>query len=153
MDGDKQTMSQELQDTQNKEIASRAITEIIGEGNFDMLDDVFAEDYVQHGGLVGDMHGSVELQEWFEGVHAAFSDFQTTEELSVAEGDLVANLVIYSGTHDDGEFMGVPASEKAFEISVINIFRIEDGRVAEAWVELDTADVLDQLGLTAAPAA
>jgi steroid delta-isomerase-like uncharacterized protein len=146
-------MSQSTQYTQNKQLASRGITEVIGGGNFDILDDVFAEDYVQHGGLVGDIHGSAALQEWFEGVHAGFSDFETREEMSLVDEDLVANLVTYSGTHDDGEFMGMPASGRSFETSVINIFRIEDGRISEAWVELDTADVLDQLGLTAPPAA
>lgn len=144
-------MIQETQIKQNKQLASRAITEIIGEGNFDALDDVFTQDYVQHGGVAGDMNGSAELQEWFEGVHAGFSDFEAKEEFSLAEDDLVASLVTYSGTHDDGEFMGMPANDESFEITAISIFRFEDGKVREAWVELDTAGLLQQLGAMDAP--
>ena len=138
---------------QNKQLGSRAITEIIGKGNFDILDDVFAENYVQHGGVAGDMDGSAEFQEWFEGVHAGFSDFEATEEFSLAEDDLVASLVTYSGTHDDAEFMGMPANDASFEITAINIFRIDDGKIAEAWVEIDNDGLLQQLGAMDAPAA
>ena len=146
-------MSQVTQIEQNKQLTSRAISEIIGDGNFDGLHDVFTEDYVQHGGVAGDMKGSAELQEWFEGVHAGFSDFEATEEFSLTEDDLVASLVTYSGTHDDGEFMGMPANGESFEITAISIFRIEDNNISKAWVELDTAGLLQQLGAMDAPAA
>jgi steroid delta-isomerase-like uncharacterized protein len=145
-------MSQATQIEQNKELASRAFTEIISERNFDVLDDVFTEDYVQHDSMHGEMRGSAALQEWFEQVHAGFSDFEATQEFSLAEDDLVASLVTYSGTHD-GEFMGIPASGEHVTISSISIFRFEDGKITEAWVEVDNVGLLQQVGAMDAPSA
>lgn len=137
---------------QNKQLASRAISEIIDERNFDALDEVFTEDYVQHGGVDGDMMGSAAFQEWFEQVYAGFSDFEATEEFSLAEDDLVACLVTYSGTHD-GEFLGIPATGEHVEITGITIFRVEDSKIPEAWVEVDTVGLLQQVGAMDGPTA
>lgn len=42
--------------------------------------------------------------------------------------------------------MGMPVSGKAYTIEEIHIFRLEDGRIAEYWHQLDTMGMMRQLG-------
>ena len=57
----------------------------------------------------------------------------------------MAALATYSGTQTGpiGEF---PATDKAAESTFLTIFRIEDGKIAELWVEWDNLAMLMQLG-------
>jgi predicted ester cyclase len=48
--------------------------------------------------------------------------------------------------------MGVPASEKSFEIEIIDIIRIEDGKCAEHWGVADMLGLMQQLGARPEPA-
>lgn len=43
--------------------------------------------------------------------------------------------------------MGIPPSGRRFDITWIDIFRVEGGKLAEAWLEVDTEDFRRQLGL------
>lgn len=50
----------------------------------------------------------------------------------IAEGDRVAVRYTLYGTHT-GDFYGVRATGKTIRVSGIEIFRIEDGKIAEFW--------------------
>jgi len=77
-------------------------------------------------------------------------DQKVTTKILIAEGDKVAAYAIYSGTLSGpmGEF---PATGKSTELNFITIFRIEEGRIAEIWVEWDNLTMLGQLGLFPPP--
>lgn len=53
-------------------------------------------------------------------------------------------------THQ-AEFMGIPATGKPVAIELIEIDRIENGKIAERWAKLDWLHVLRQLGATQIP--
>jgi predicted SnoaL-like aldol condensation-catalyzing enzyme len=61
------------------------------------------------------------------------------------EGDRVAVRLTSSATHT-GEFMGIPASGKHYEMGEIHIFRLRDGRVSEHWHQADFLGMMKQLG-------
>lgn len=130
---------------QNKDVVSRAISEVLVGENYELLEELYADDFVQHGGPIGDLHGLEALQEWFEAVHAGFSDFEATEEFSLSEDDLVASYVSFAGTHD-GEFMGLSATDEYVEVTGITINRLEDGKIVESWPQTDFLGVLQQVG-------
>lgn len=50
----------------------------------------------------------------------------------IAEGDRVAVRYTLHATHT-GDFYGVKATGKTIKVSGIEIFRIEDGKIAEFW--------------------
>jgi predicted ester cyclase len=50
----------------------------------------------------------------------------------IAEADLVAARVTYSGTHQ-GEFVGIPATGRKTTINGVDFFRMQNGRQAEHW--------------------
>lgn len=69
----------------------------------------------------------------------------------MAEGDMVAVNLTYSGTQT-GPMGDTPPTGKHFDLDVLAMFRIEDGLIAEAWVEWDNLAILRQLGLFPPPA-
>lgn len=64
----------------------------------------------------------------------------------VAEGDLVASRWIISGTHQ-GEFLGIPATNKKVATSGTVIQRFENNKSQEHWAIWDTMGLLVQLGV------
>lgn len=121
---------------------------ILTEKDLDAVDELLTEDYVEHNNALpdGEMRGRESIKQFWEGFFEAFPDLSVTEEFTVAEDNLVVTRHRGGGTHE-GEFMGIPSSGNEFEINGIDIFRIEDGRIAEAWVSLDSLGMMQQLGL------
>ena len=76
---------------------------------------------------------------------AAFTDQQHTLEDLFAAGDRVAIRVTIRGTHH-GVFHGIAPTGKHVTVSLVEILRIEGGKIAESWGGVDLADVLHQLG-------
>lgn len=77
-------------------------------------------------------------------------DQKITLEMLIAEGEKVAVYATYSGTMTGpmGEF---PATGRFSSSPFLGIFRIEEERIAELWVEWDNLGMLGQLGLFPPP--
>lgn len=135
----------------NKDLVRR-FTEVSNAADWEALAEIVAEDFTRHsaatdGPSVGSRDEFIRLQESFL---VSFPDQRVTMERLVAEGDFVAGLAIYTGTHTGplGEF---PATGKTVQSPFLALFRIEAGRIAELWVEWDNAAMLSQLGLFPPP--
>ncbi len=69
----------------------------------------------------------------------------------LAEADRVATHFVARGTHQ-GVFEGVPPTGRAWETHCTAIYRVADGRIAEARMTWDSLSLLEQLGaITRAP--
>lgn len=75
----------------------------------------------------------------------ALPDLTATLEDLVISGDRVVGRFVYRGTHA-GEFMGIPATRQRIEMRSIDIWRVDDGMFAEHWDELNTLQLLQQMG-------
>lgn len=112
-----------------------------------VYDEMLSPDFVNHGGPAGDMRGPEAFKQAYIGFATAFPDFNTTIELMVAEGDLVAVYGVASGTHD-GPFMGLPPTGRSLRWTGMAIYRFDgEGRIAERWQEIDGLGLFGQLGL------
>jgi steroid delta-isomerase-like uncharacterized protein len=76
----------------------------------------------------------------------AFPDFHVTVEDQLAEGDKVASHLTVRGTHR-GEIFGIPSTGKSFTVSGISIWEVQNGLLVSEWVNWDTLEVLQQLGV------
>jgi steroid delta-isomerase-like uncharacterized protein len=65
-------------------------------------------------------------------------------------GDRVVTRWTGIGTHV-GELMGIPATDRSFEVEAITIHRSADGKIPEEWTVWDALGMLQQIG--AVPAA
>lgn len=132
---------------QNKEIFRRYV-EQVNQRNLNIIDETIAVDYINHDPNPGQTPGPEGLRKSITGMIAAFPDLQITIEDLLAEGDRIVARVVFRGTHG-GNFMGNPATGKQFAVQVIEIFRVADGKLREAWVESDRLVMMQQLGLMA----
>jgi steroid delta-isomerase-like uncharacterized protein len=135
----------------NKDLV-RQFTEAVNAADWDALEEIVTDDFTRHseataGPPAKSRDEFIQLQKSFL---VSFPDQRVTGVRLIAEGDEVAALAVYSGTHTGpmGEF---PATGRSVEITFLTIFRIEDGRIAELWVEWDNVAMLTQLGLFPPP--
>lgn len=49
-----------------------------------------------------------------------------------------------TGIHS-GEFMGIPATHRRITLKGIDIVRVEDGKIADLWQEIDLVGILQQI--------
>lgn len=80
---------------------------------------------------------------------AALPDSQVVVDDVIAEGDKVAVRHRLQGTHQ-AELQGVPATGRNVDVNGIVIFRIENGMIAEAWLNADIMGMMQQLGVVPA---
>jgi predicted ester cyclase len=130
----------------NKEITARMIN-AINDRNYDMLDEVIAPDIVRHCQATPNLNirSLNEFKEFLKEDLKTFPDSHINTEMLIAEGDLVAGYFTYSGTQE-GAMGPFPPTNKKAELKYLGILRIEDGKIAEMWVEWDNLAMLTQLG-------
>ena len=124
-----------------------SMAEAINDRNLNALDDLVAQDVVRHSAATADVivTNLEEFRAFLETDFSAVPDSVQTIDLIFANNEYVAMKATYSGTQD-GPMGPFPASGKKLELPFIGILRIEDGKVAEIWVEWDNLYALAQLG-------
>ena len=92
------------------------------------------------------------VRQLFHMYRAAFPDLRMEVEDVLVSGDKAIARVRATGTHR-GEFIGMPASGRSFDVQVIDIMRFgDDGVVHEHWGLFDSLGMMQQLGAIPAPA-
>lgn len=82
------------------------------------------------------------VAEWIR----AFPDLRFHRRQTVAEGDRVVTELVVTGTHE-GRWLGIPPTGAEVSVDAITIHRIEDGKIIEDWVLVDSYSMFEQLGL------
>ena len=77
----------------------------------------------------------------------AFPNIQAKIEHIVAENDLVAVFLNFTGTYK-GEFQGMPPTNKKINIRSADLYRIENEKIVEHWDVVDQLNLLQQTGAT-----
>jgi len=119
------------QQEKNKAIAGRVFDEIFNQGKFEVADEIYAPDFRNHG-----LHQTIDLktdQEWAHAEKKAFPDLRMSIQQMVAEGDRVAVLWTFQGTHTGWGYEGLPPTGTRVEVRGVTIWRIVDGRIVEEW--------------------
>jgi steroid delta-isomerase-like uncharacterized protein len=128
---------------ENKAMVRQTFEEIWNRGNFAVIDERFASDYIGHS--VSQIRGPEGGKQFAAAIRSAFPDYQYTVEDEITEGDRVVHRWTVRGMHE-GEFQGMPPSGKQIEMTGITIFRIANGKLIEGWTNKDVLGMLQQLG-------
>lgn len=131
-------------EARNIAVVVRVPSEIWSKGAVDLIDELFAEDFVGHF-PEETVHGREGALAQVIAHRTAFPDW--TEEVvdTIADGDRVVVRFISRGTNQ-GDFLGNPPTGKHVEISEVAIFRLNDGKIVEQWVYPDILSMQRQLG-------
>lgn len=127
----------------------RRIIEAISRDDLDALERLFAPDVVDHNPIPGQVPGLEGFKQWMASARASFPDLQGSVEDVIAEGDWVAARMTWHGTHE-GDFLGVPPTNKRVDMTAFHHVRFEGGRAAEWWGTADVFGALQQVGTTVA---
>jgi steroid delta-isomerase-like uncharacterized protein len=119
--------------------------DVLNAGNLDLIDALFAADYVGHAPPGPDRLGPAALKGFVAETRAAFPDLLFTVEDRRVDGDGLMARWTARGTHR-GAFMGVPATGRQVIISGIAIHRFAAGQIVESWDYMDDLGLLLQLG-------
>lgn len=130
---------------ENKAVIRRAYEELWNGRNVDVVDEIVAEDFLNHAAPPGRQRGRQGLKDVVRMFEAAFPDFRYEVEDAISEGEKIAVRDVFTGTHR-GDFMGIPATGNRVTMQAIHIYRFSAGRLAEHWVARDDLGMMRQLG-------
>lgn len=129
-----------------KTMAKRFNDEVLSKGDLGVLDELVADDFVEHEEMPGLPEGKAGIEAFVTSLRAAFPDLMVETLAVVTEGDEVWCHSRCSGTHQ-GEFAGVPATGNAVSITMIDRIRVRGGQAVEHWGVTDQLALMTQLGV------
>jgi steroid delta-isomerase-like uncharacterized protein len=136
--------------TDIKRMIDRIPLEILNNGNFGLVDEIVATDFVEHAPQPGVPPTRAGLTQTLQALKTAFPDLRYTIEDSLESGDKVVHRLTGTGTMK-ADYMGMPATGKRATWTEIHIGRVANGRLAEHWGLVDQLSLLVQLGIVPAP--
>jgi predicted SnoaL-like aldol condensation-catalyzing enzyme len=129
----------------NKDVVARFYNDVFIRHDLTKLDTYMRDDYIQHNADCP--QGKTGFIEFFNVIFKAIPDFSYTLKKMVAEGDIVMAFSTTTGTHTGGAWLGKKASGNRLDYDVVDIFRVQDGKIAEHWDVADTFKFFRQLGI------
>ena len=135
---------------ENKALVRRFYAEI-DKGNIDILDELVAEDYLDHNPppFPGLKPGREGLKQAFKMFWDATPGYHQIEDM-IAEGDKVVTRLTSYGKHEK-DLPGAPATGNEMKMTSITIHRIANGKLVEKWAEKDMISLLTQIGVMPPP--
>lgn len=130
--------------------AERFPLEVLNEGNFELVDQLFAPDFVDHSPQAGVAPTREGIKQSMVALKTAFPDIRYTIDETIVCGDQVVSRLSATGTMK-GDLLGIPATGRQASWSEIHISRGVDGRLTEHWGLVDRLGMLVQLGVVSAP--
>jgi steroid delta-isomerase-like uncharacterized protein len=130
----------------NKAVVRRLIEEGMNEGSEGTIDELVAPNFAAHEQEEMRMIGLDGFKELLGVYRTAFPDMKLTIDEIVAEGDKVVTWATFTGTHR-GPLQSLPATGKPVKVKDVDMFRVQAGKVTEAWTHFDQWGLMKQLGV------
>lgn len=136
--------SQLLQDAENVQLVHH-ISEAVNTHRYDALDEMFAPNFVDHNPawIVRNLE---ELKGIIRAVNQTLDFTAHLDQIYAAEGGKVVIHITFTGRHIAPMF-GQEPTGKQVKWTSLEVYRIENGKVVERWVQADTAGIMRQLGV------
>jgi steroid delta-isomerase-like uncharacterized protein len=141
-----------LSTQENATVVRRFAEEVITQGDIDSAARFVWEDVVEQVPLPGQGPGLEGLKDILRAMRSAFPDLNFAITEQIAEGDKVASRFEWAGTHQH-EFLGVPATGRQVRVWGVVIDRLEEGRIKDTRIIMDTLGLMMQLGAFPSPPA
>lgn len=127
----------------------RLIDEAWNKGNLQVLDDLVAQDYVNHDSM-NQSKGLQGLKDTIMKYRSAFPDCRMDIEEMISFGDDVVVRWRYSGTHKNA-FEGIAPTGRRATGTGMSIQRFAGGKLRETYSNWDALGLLQQLGVVTLP--
>jgi predicted ester cyclase len=131
------------QEQTNIEVVRSLYQDVLNGNRLDRLPALVAQEVLTH---PGEESGLQAYQATINRVQSAFSNRRFSLEDFIASGDRVVVRWIMDAVHS-GPLGGLPATGKRVKQYANVIFRLEHGKIAEIWTQMDQIGMLRQLGV------
>lgn len=129
-----------------KLLAKRFFEEVMNGKNYSAIDELVADDYVEHEMLPGSPEGKAAVKYIVKTFHDGFPDLTATIEQTAVEGDTLWIHYRVRGTHT-GELLGVAPTGKKVDVYGVDIVKTRRGMAVEHWGIADNLAMLQQIGV------
>jgi steroid delta-isomerase-like uncharacterized protein len=128
-----------------KAVVRRNTEEVQGGGNFDVFEELFADDFVDHTTQPGTSPDKAGVRKLYTYMRAAFPDFHAEIHWQLAGGDCVTTCKTYYGTHE-GPFLGIAATHRTVHFESVDVMRVQNGKITDHWGVGNLLSLMQQIG-------
>jgi len=128
-----------------KAVVRRNTEEVQGKGNFDVFEELFADDFVDHSTQPGTSPDKVGVRKLYIYMRTAFPDFHAEIHWQLADGDRVTTYKTYYGTHD-GPFLGIAPTHRKIHFESVDVMRVHSGKITDHWGVGNLLSLMQQIG-------
>lgn len=121
------------------------LNDVVNERRYDDMDELFAPGFVDRN-PAWNVEGLAPLKTLIADAHKALDFTSNHDQIYAADGGKVVIHITFSG-HHVGPFFGRPPTGKAVSWTSVEIYRIVNRKIAERWVQADTAGLMRQVGV------
>lgn len=133
----------------NIAVVRRVYDEVINQGRLEVAAELTTPTTRVHVPFAHPGHGTQGLQKIASGLREGFPDIRVEVEDIFGVGDrVVARWKTIRQTHT-GEYRGLPPTGKEVRVTAIQVFRLENERIVEFWLEMDQLNAIRQMGVVA----
>lgn len=128
----------------NVDFTVRSYFCLLDSQQLDLLGPLATPDYALHFPGIPEPLNLVGANQLIGSFQAAFPDLRHNI-VQIAEPDGRVEVQINATGTQMGDFQGVPASGRSIQTPTHHTFRLENGRIAEHWIQVDLADIMRQI--------
>src|SRR5262249_29278791 len=133
-----------------KAVVRRNTEEVQGKGNFELFEELFADDFVDHTTQPGTNPDKAGVRKLYMYLREAFPDFHAEIHWQLADGDRVTTYKTYHGTHE-GTFLGVAPTHRKIQFETVDVMRVQHGKITDHWGVGNLLSLMQQIGGWAPP--
>ena len=127
-----------------KAVVRRNTEEVQGRGNFELFEELFADDFVDHTPQPNGTPDKDGARRLYHALRETFPDFHAVIHWQAVDGDLVTTYKTYHGTHR-GTFLGIAPTGRKIQFETVDAMRVRNGKIVEHWGVANLLYLLQQL--------
>jgi steroid delta-isomerase-like uncharacterized protein len=128
-----------------KAVVRRNTEEVQSRGNFEVFEELFADDFVDHTPQPNMTPNKEGVRDLYHKLRVAFPDFRADIHWQAADGELVTTYKTYHGTHQ-GMFLDVAPTGRKIHFETVDVMRVRNGKITDHWGVANLFSLMQQLG-------
>jgi predicted ester cyclase len=127
-----------------KSVVLRLIDEVQTGGDYVVFDELIDPNFVDHTPSPGFSPNRDGARELYKAFNSAFSETVFKVDFQTVEDGLVTTRKVFNGTHS-GNFLGIEPTGRSVSFDIIDVLRVQDGRITDHWGVLNIFALMQQI--------
>ena len=128
-----------------KSVVRRNTEEVQGQEKFEVFEQLFADDFVDHTTQPGTTPDKAGVRKLYTYLRQAFPDFHAEIHWQLADSDRVTTFKTYHGTHE-GPYLGIAPTHRKIQFETVDVMRVRNGKITDHWGVANLLSLMRQIG-------